>query len=37
MLEDVSDNSRTFVWGPLSEVYGRTQPLFIGFTTFIIF
>jgi MFS transporter, DHA1 family, multidrug resistance protein len=25
------------VWGPLSEVYGRTQPLFIGFTIFVIF
>ena len=25
------------VWGPLSEAFGRTQPLFIGFALFIIF
>jgi multidrug resistance protein len=25
------------VWGPLSEVYGRTQPLFVGFAIFTIF
>jgi MFS transporter, DHA1 family, multidrug resistance protein len=25
------------VWGPLSEAYGRTQPLFIGFAIFTIF
>ena len=25
------------VWGPLSEVYGRTRPLFIGFAIFAVF
>ncbi|KAB8067974.1 major facilitator superfamily domain-containing protein [Aspergillus leporis] len=25
------------VWGPLSELYGRTIPLFVGYFTFIIF
>ncbi len=24
-------------WGPISEVYGRTRPLFIGFALFVIF